>query len=145
MNKNLKDFFQTQITEHELVIKKLKIDTQESFLNIVDICFKAIKKRRKIMSHMNIVKFHVDPDHIDGFLEAFRNATLNQGQISGKLVQIAENKFCSIGLWESQSAMDEAMDDMISFLDTIRHMLITISEDLGLTDPASGPILIEHN
>ena len=47
MNKNLKDFFQTQITEHELVIKKLKIDTQESFLNIVDICFKAIKKKKK--------------------------------------------------------------------------------------------------
>ena len=35
-------------------------------------------------------------------------------------------------------AMDEAMDDMISFLDTIRHMLITISEELGVTDPASG-------
>ena len=69
------------------------------------------------MSHMNIVKFHVNPDYIDNFLDAFKNATLNQGQISGKLVQIAENKFCSIGLWESQIAMDEAMDDMISFLD----------------------------
>ena len=97
------------------------------------------------MPHMNIVKFHVDPDHIDGFLEASRNATLNQGQISGQLVQITENKFCSIGLWESKSAMDESMDDMISFLDTIRHMLIKISEDLGVTDPASGPVLIEHN
>ena len=97
------------------------------------------------MPHMNIVKFHVNPDHTDGFLEAFRNATLNQGQISGKLVQIAENKFCSIGSWESQGAMDEAMNDMISFLDTIRHMLIKISEDLGVTDPASGPVLIEHN
>jgi len=97
------------------------------------------------MPHMNIVKFHVNPDNIDNFLDAFKNATLNQGQISGKLVQIAENKFCSIGLWESQIAMDEAMDDMISFLDTIRHMLIAISEELGVTDPASGPVLIEHN
>ena len=97
------------------------------------------------MLHMNIVKFHVNPDNIENFLDAFKNATLNQGQISGKLVQIAENKFCSIGLWESQSAMDEAMDDMISFLDTIRHMLIAISEELGVTDPASGPVLIEHN
>ena len=58
------------------------------------------------MPHMNIVKFHVNPDNIDNFLDAFKNATLNQGQISGKLVQISENKFCSIGLWESQSAMD---------------------------------------
>ena len=49
MNKNLKNFFQTQITEHELVIKKLKSNMQENFLNIVDICFKAIKKRKKII------------------------------------------------------------------------------------------------
>ena len=97
------------------------------------------------MPPTQVIYVYPNPDNIDNFLDAFKNATLNQGQISGKLVQIAENKFCSIGLWESQSAMDEAMDDMISFLDTIRHMLITISEELGVTDPASGPVLIEHN
>ena len=97
------------------------------------------------MPHMNIVKFHVKPELENDFFDAFQNESLHVGQVSGQLVQIAENKFCSIGLWESQSAMDEAMDDMISFLDTIRHMLITISEDLGVTDPASGPVLIEHN
>ena len=47
MNKHLEDFFQTQITEHELVIKKIKSDMQENFLSIVDICFKAIKKKKK--------------------------------------------------------------------------------------------------
>ena len=46
MNKHLEDFFQTQITEHELVIKKIKSDMQENFLSIVDICFKAIKKKK---------------------------------------------------------------------------------------------------
>ena len=40
--------------------------------------------------------------------------------------------------------MDEAMPKMIGFLDTIRHMLITINEEVGITDPASGPIVLEH-
>ena len=49
MDKNLNHFFQSQITEHELVIKKLKNNVQKNFLNIVGICFKAIKKKKKII------------------------------------------------------------------------------------------------
>ena len=96
------------------------------------------------MPHMNIVKFHVKTELENDFFDAFQNESLHVGQVSGQLVQIAENKFCSIGLWESKDAMDEAMPKMISFLDTIRHMLITINEEVGITDPASGPIVLEH-
>ena len=40
--------------------------------------------------------------------------------------------------------MDNSMDEMISFLDTFRHMLEKISDELGITDPASGPLVLEH-
>ena len=96
------------------------------------------------MSHMNIVKFHVKQDSVEEFLNIFKEATLSPGQISAKLVQIDDNKFCSMGLWDSKDSMDKAMPDMIGFLDTIRHMLEEISEELGVTDPASGPLIMEH-
>ncbi len=96
------------------------------------------------MSHMNIVKFHVNPEFREDFLKTFEEANLNDGQISAKLVQIDDNKFCSMGLWDSKDSMDKAMPDMIGFLDTIRHMLDEISEELGVTDPASGPLIMEH-
>ena len=96
------------------------------------------------MSHMNIVKFHVKQDFVEEFLNIFKEATLSPGQISAKLVQIDDNKYCSMGLWDSKDSMDKAMPDMIGFLDTIRHMLEEISEELGVTDPASGPLIMEH-
>ena len=34
---------------------------------------------------------------------------------------------------------------MIAFLDTIRNMLIEFSQDLGVTDPASGPVVIDQS
>ena len=96
------------------------------------------------MSHMNIVKFLVKHVSVEEFLNIFKEATLSPGQISAKLVQIDQNKFCSIGLWDSKESMDNSMDEMISFLDTFRHMLEKISDELGVTDPASGPLVLEH-
>ena len=34
---------------------------------------------------------------------------------------------------------------MIAFLDTIRDILDEISDDLGVTDPASGPLIIDQS
>ncbi len=49
MSKELKNFFLSQIEEHELIIKKTKLSLQENFLRVVEICFKAIKKKNKII------------------------------------------------------------------------------------------------
>ena len=50
MSKELKNFFLSQIEEHELIIKKTKLSLQENFLRVVEICFKAIKKKIKLFS-----------------------------------------------------------------------------------------------
>ena len=49
MSKELKNFFLSQIEENELIIKKTKLSLQENFLRVVEICFKAIKKKNKII------------------------------------------------------------------------------------------------
>ncbi len=36
------------------------------------------------------------------------------------------------------------MPKLISFLDTMRHMLDEISSEVGVTDAVSGPVVVER-
>ena len=45
----------------------------------------------------------------------------------------------------NEEALENARPDIIGFLDTIRNMLIELSQDFGVTDPASGPVIIDQN
>ena len=47
MKDTLRNFFQNQLTEHELVIKKLRENVEENFLDIVKICYESIKNKNK--------------------------------------------------------------------------------------------------
>ena len=67
-----------------------------------------------------------------------------EGILSQILIQTGEQNYCGVGFWESEDAMVEARPVMISFLDTMRHMLEEISPELGVTDAVSGPILAER-
>ena len=49
MEDTLRNFFQNQITEHELVIKKIKENLEDNFLDIIQICYKSIKSKNKLI------------------------------------------------------------------------------------------------
>ena len=49
MNNTLRNFFQNQLTEHELVIKKVKENLESNFLEIVNICYKSIQNENKLI------------------------------------------------------------------------------------------------
>ena len=49
MKYTLRNFFQNQLTEHELVIKKVKENLEDNFLDIVQICYKSIKNKNKLI------------------------------------------------------------------------------------------------
>jgi len=49
MKKDLQNFFLSQISEHELVVKRTKDSMQNKFLNVVEICFRSIKRGNKIV------------------------------------------------------------------------------------------------
>ena len=48
-----------------------------------------------------------------------------------------------MGLWQSKEEMDSELSNMIKSLDNWRHMLGEISPELGVTDPESGPLVLE--
>ena len=89
----------------------------------------------------NSVRFSVKPGAAEQFMTTFNAMNKWPGLESHKLVQTGENSFLSFGEWESEDALAASRPAMIAFLDTFRDMLEEISPDLGVTDPASGPIV----
>ena len=49
MKHEIKNFFLSQINEHELVIEKTKLSVESNFLNLVNICVKSLKNGKKIL------------------------------------------------------------------------------------------------
>ena len=47
MKDRLDKFFYSQIKEHELVISKTKESIKDNFLNVVDICYQALKNKKR--------------------------------------------------------------------------------------------------
>ena len=47
MKHEIKNFFLSQINEHELVIEKTKSSVERNFLNLVNICVKSLKNGKK--------------------------------------------------------------------------------------------------
>ena len=62
----------------------------------------------------------------------------------GRLIQTGEFTYCSVGEWDNQESLVNACLAMIGFLDSVRHMLDEISPELGVTDPVSGPEVMEQ-
>ena len=95
------------------------------------------------MKHMNIVRFKVKPECIEDYLRALADQPMWEGQIETRTIRYGENGFCGYGLWESKEAMMNQMQNMVSWLDTIRPLLEEISPELGVTDPISGAVIHE--
>ena len=76
--------------------------------------------------------------------EFFDNMKGTDGLISMKQIKTGPNSMCIIGEWKDEQSIAKARDKMIAGLDTIRPLLEKISSELGVTDPVSGPIIMEN-
>ena len=94
---------------------------------------------------ISVVKFKVKAEEENNFIEAMNKYNLPEGLIYRKLIKTGQNSYCSIIEWVNKKALENARPHMIAFLDTIRNMLIEFSQDLGVTDPASGPVVIDQS
>ena len=94
---------------------------------------------------ISVVKFKVMTGKEDDFINSMKNFHLPDGLIYRKLIKIGDYSYCSIIEWVNEEALENARPKMIAFLDTIRNMLIEFSQDLGVTDPASGPVVIDES
>ncbi len=96
------------------------------------------------MTAYNIVRNRVKPGLEKKFEEAIENQNHNfSGMKKLTLVMTGDRTYCLIGEWDSMESIIAARPQMIATLDTFRHMLEELSDDLGVTDPVSGNAVLE--
>ena len=97
------------------------------------------------MKSCNEVRNQVKAEHKYEYIKAMSKLELMESNLSHKPIQTGDYQFCEIYEWETEEALASAMSNMIKFLDTFRHMIEEISPELGVTDPVSGPIIVERS
>ena len=63
--------------------------------------------------------------------------------LNAYLAQTGERSFCFTGIVKDEESLVQARPSMIAHLNTVRDLLEEISADLGVTDPVSGPVVVE--
>ena len=96
---------------------------------------------------INAVRSKVKKDKKDEYMqklqEFFNNMQGTDGLISMKQIQTGPNNMCIIGEWKDEQSIAKARDKMIAGLNAVRSLLEEISPELGVTDPVSGPVIME--
>lgn len=96
------------------------------------------------MTAFNAVRFKVKPGREQEFLDAHRAMNPDwAGMRHANMVKTGDRTFCIIGEWDSMDAMAAARPAMIATLDRVRGLLEDLGGDLGVTDPVSGPVVLE--
>ena len=90
----------------------------------------------------NIVRFKVCDGKQAEFEELVENRERFDGEFLMAVVKTGEDTYCGFGIWDSNEALVAARPEMIAFLNTVRHLLVEISPELGVTDPVSGEVLV---
>ena len=95
------------------------------------------------MTAFNVVRFRVKPGRDEDFLDVHRK--MNREFAGGEalnIIKTGERSYCLIGQWRDMADIAAARSAMIGNLDRIRDMLEDLGGGLGVTDPASGPVVL---
>lgn len=96
------------------------------------------------MAAFNAVRFRVKPGRDEEFIEAHRKAERNwPGLRRANLINTGEHSYCIVGEWDDMDSLAAARPHMAATLDTFRHLLEDLGGDMGVTDPVSGPVVLE--
>jgi quinol monooxygenase YgiN len=95
------------------------------------------------MTVINVVRFRVKAGMEDAFLDAHRAGKAAwPGLQRGLIVKSGERSYVLIGEWPDAAALTQARSAMIGTLDTFRHTLEDLGEGRGVTDAASGEVVL---
>ena len=96
------------------------------------------------MTAFNTVRFKVKPGMDEAFLDAHRRMERNwPGLREANIINTGEGRYCIIAEWDDMESLAAARPHMIATLDTFRDALEDLGGDLGVTDPVSGPVVLE--
>jgi hypothetical protein len=99
--------------------------------------------REGTMTAYNVVRFKVKAGQEEAFIAIHKNATAFGGMLDGALIKTGDRSYCVVVKWESFDAIVASRSGMIALLDSMRHMLEDLGGGLGVTDPVSGPVVVE--
>ena len=96
------------------------------------------------MTAFNVVRFRVKPGREQEFLDAHKRAEANwSGLVHANMIKTGERTFCIVAEWTDMDALVKARPHMIATLDSFRDTLEDLGGGLGVTDPVSGPVVLE--
>jgi hypothetical protein len=96
------------------------------------------------MTAFNVVRFRVKPGHDQEFLDAHKNIAADwPGLRRVNIIKTGEHSYCIIAEWPDVDVFAKARPHMIGTLNTFRHTLEDLGSGLGVTDPISGPVVLE--
>jgi hypothetical protein len=96
------------------------------------------------MTAYNVVRFRVKPGREQEFVDFHKKADVKMaGFRKGALIKTGERGYCFVGEWNDFESIVAARPHMIQLLDGTRAMLEDLGGGLGVTDPASGPAVVE--
>ena len=96
------------------------------------------------MTAFNAVRFKVKPGRDQEFINAHAEVQRNwPGLRSVNLIKTGEQDYCIIGEWDDMDALAAARPQMIATLDSFRDTLDDLGEGRGVTDPVSGPVVLQ--
>src|SRR5579871_4429834 len=97
------------------------------------------------MTAYNVVRFRVKPGMDQAFIDSQKNAMEGKmkGFLGGGLIKTGERTYCFVGQWKSFDDIVAARPQMVGILDQARPLLEDLGGGLGVTDPISGPTVVE--
>ena len=96
------------------------------------------------MTAFNAVRFRVKPGRDQEFLDAHKNVEADwPGLKSVNIIKTGDRSYCIIAEWTDMESLANARPSMIATLDTFRDTLEDLGGGLGVTDPVSGPVVLE--
>jgi quinol monooxygenase YgiN len=96
------------------------------------------------MTAFNAVRFRVKPGRDKEFLDDHKKVTDEwPGLRRINIIKAADRSYCIIGEWTDMDAIAKARPDMIATLNSFRDTLEDLGGGLGVTDPISGPVVLE--
>ncbi len=96
------------------------------------------------MTAFNAVRFKVKPGQDQAFIDAHKKVHADwPGLHHVNMVKTGDRSYCIIAEWDSMDALAKARPEMIKTLDRFRHMLEDLGGGLGVTDPVSGPVVLQ--
>jgi antibiotic biosynthesis monooxygenase (ABM) superfamily enzyme len=96
------------------------------------------------MTAFNAVRFKVKAGREEEFLDAHRRIEADwPGLRHASIIEAGEGRYCIIAEWDDMESLAAARPNMIATLDSFRDVLEDMGGGLGVTDPVSGPVVLE--